>query len=244
MRVALFSAFPQEVREVIRKIGATRPLKKTSFEICHAAYSSHEIIIVQTGFGIRNAENAIEYVVEEYAPEVVISSGFGGALYDGARIGEVVWASHALFISEHGLQFADLQNGRDMFERLAGRLALREGSVVTLEGWKNKAEVRKIVPENFPFPVCDMETFPLTKISLERGLTIYAFRCITDRNDEEIPHELLGVSDEAGRYRLSRAVKLLFSRPALIPDSIKLGVHSYIAGRSLWRTLSALIREL
>jgi nucleoside phosphorylase len=244
MKIALFSAFPHELKEIVRNIGATKPLRKNSFEIAHAEYSSREIIIVQAGIGIRNAENALKYVVEEYAPEVVVSSGFGGALYDGARIGEVVWASHALFVAGCGLEFADLQDGRDMFERLSGTLPLREGSIVTLDGWKNKADVRKMVPENFRFPVCDMETFPLAKISLERGLRFFAFRSITDRNDEEIPSELLGVSDESGRYRLSRALKLLLSRPALIPESIKLGVHSYIAGRSLWRTLSALISEL
>lgn len=244
MRIALFSAFPHELREIVRNIGATKPLRKNSFEICRGEYSSHEIIIVQTGIGVRHAENALEYVAEEYAPEVAVSCGFGGALYDGARIGEVVWASHALFITGHGLQFANLRNGRDIFERLSGTLALREGSVVTIDGWKNKTEVRKIVPENLPFPVCDMETFPLAKLSLEKGLRFFGFRSITDRADEEIPPELLDVSDESDGYRLSRALKLLLSRPALIPGSIKLGVYSYIAGRSLWRAVSALIREL
>ncbi len=244
MRVALFSAFPHELREISRNTGATKPLKRNSFEISHAEYSSHRITIILTGIGIRNAERALSRVLEEQAPDIVVSMGFGGALYDGAQIGEVVWASRVLFMNEGDLELIDLENGRDIFERFPGAVPMREGSIVTLGTWRKKDEIRKIVTEEFSFPVCDMETFPLARLSLERGLRFFAFRSITDRGDEEIPPELLGASDESGMYSLSRAVKLLLTRPALIPGSIKLGINSQIAGKSLWQATSAFLKAL
>jgi nucleoside phosphorylase len=232
------------LREIVRNIGARKTRKKNSFDVSSAEYSSHEITVVLTGIGIRNAENALEYVLKEQTPDVIVAAGFGGALYDGARIGEVIWASRVLSVSGSVQSVIDLQAGRDMFNRLSGQLALREGSVVTLDTWNKKAEVRRMVPEEFPFPVCDMETFPLARLSLERDLSFFAFRSITDRGDEEIPPELLGVSDESGQYRLSRALKLLITKPWLIAESMKLGAHSQIAGRNLWQAVSAFIKAL
>jgi adenosylhomocysteine nucleosidase len=244
MRVALFSAFPHELREIVKNIGAAKTLKTDLFDVSYAVYSSHEIIVVRTGIGVRNAEDALNYVLEKYNPNVIISAGFGGALFEGARIGEVIWASRVFFVSEGTGSVLDLQNGRDLFERLSGELTVREGSVLTLDRWKKKSELRKMVSGEFPFPVCDMETFPLAKLSLERNVRFFAIRAITDRNDEDIPPELLGVADESGHYRLSRALKLLLSRPGLIPGSIKLGIHSKIAGRNLWQAVGSLIEIL
>lgn len=244
MRVALFSAFPHELREILRKIGVAETMREDLFDVSLADHSSHEVIVVRTGIGVHNAERALDYVLKHHAPEIVISLGFAGALYNGALIGEVIWASRVLLVTEGAVGILDLQNGKDMFERLSAKLAMREGSVLTLDTWRKKSEIRKMVSGEFPYPVCEMETFPLAKLSQEKGVRFFAIRSITDRSDEDIPLELLDVCDESGHYRLSRALALLLSRQGLIPGSIKLGVHSYMAGKSLWRATSALIREL
>ncbi len=244
MRIALFSAFPHELREIVRKIGAPKPVRKNSFALSFAEYSSHEIVIVLTGIGVTNAEKAFQYVLKEHSPDVIVSAGFGGALYKGARIGEIIYASRVLSVTEGTINVIDLKSGAEMFDKISNRLALAEGSVITLDGWKKKAEVLKMTPEGLSRPVCDMETFPLARLSLEKGLAFFSFRAVTDRSDEDVSPELLGVSDESGRYSLALAVKLLLSNPRLIPESIRLGIASYIAGKSLWRTVSALIKAL
>jgi adenosylhomocysteine nucleosidase len=240
MRVAIFSAFPHEVRETIKCTGAKKTGTGCPFKVFQARYSSHDIAVVLTGMGSRNAESALRCVLETHAPEIVLSAGFGGALYDGARIGEIVIASRVFHVTEAVVDSLELQNG-DMIERLSGKLPVRRGSIATLEAWKKKAELRKILSGDFPFPVCDMETFGLAKLSLQENLRFFAIRSISDRRDEEIPHELLGVSDESGRYRLGRALKLLLTNPRLIPDSIRLGMHARTAGKSLWQAVEYLL---
>ncbi|HTR44268.1 MAG TPA: hypothetical protein VMH06_01055, partial [Thermodesulfovibrionales bacterium] len=78
----------------------------------------------------------------------------------------------------------------------------------------------------------------------QKNLRFFAIRSITDRRDEEIPYELLDVSDESGRYRPGRALWLLLSNPRLIPESIKLGIHARTAGNSLWEAVRCLIEAL
>jgi hypothetical protein len=89
-----------------------------------------------------------------------------------------------------------------------------------------------------------METFPLAKAALARGLPFVAIRSITDRSHEEIPPELLCVSDESGNYRLSRALDVLLRKPSLIPRAIHLRRNSAIASRNLWRAVKALMEVL
>ena len=115
---------------------------------------------------------------------------------------------------------------------------------MTIEQWKTKAELRKILPGHLPFPVCDMETYAVAKLSLKENLPFFGIRSITDRSDEEIPRVLLNVSDESGRYRLGRALSLFLFRPALIPAGITLGMHARTAGKSLWRAVECLMKAL
>lgn len=243
MRVAIFSAFPHELREIVRRTGAKKNRKEYFLDVFHAQYSSHDVTVVLTGVGSRNAEKALKYVIESNTPDIVLSAGFGGALYDGARIGEIILASKVLSMAERVTDALVLQNGV-MIEGLSGKIPIREGSIVTVEKWKKKSEIRKVLAGQFPLPVCDMETFGLAKLSLQENLRFFAIRSITDRSDEEIPHELLNVSDQSGRYRLGCALKLLLSEPRLIPGSIKLGINARIAARSLWQAVSCLIEAL
>jgi hypothetical protein len=106
-----------------------------------------------------------------------------------------------------------------------------------------KSEIKKALPR-LPLPVCDMETFPLAKLSMRKGLPFFAIRSITDRADEEIPLELLDVSDESGQYKLSRALRLILSRPKLISEIAKLGRNSRIASNSLWHAVKTLVETL
>ena len=244
MRVILFSAFPQELREILKRIRIIETRREGLFDVFLADYSSHEVIVVRAGIGIRNAELALDYVFKHHTPDVVISLGFGGALYTGAFIGEVILATRVLLVTDSVTNILDLEHCKEMLSRLSGKVAIREGSVLTLDMWRKKSEVREMVTAEIPFPVCDMETFPLAKRSQDDGVRFFAIRAITDRGHEDIPYELLNVSDESGHYRVSRALTLLLSRPRLIPDSIKLGVRSYIAGKSLWRATSTLMGEL
>jgi len=244
MRLAIFSAFPQEIRPLVKNLNAARISKTLPFPLFLAPHASGEVIVVLTGMGTHNAEASLNYVVREHSPSIILSSGFGGALYDDAAIGELIWASKVLLVNDGIRETLDLPDRNQLFSRLSRKLTIQEGSFVTLERWMKKPEIKHALSRPPPFPVCDMETFPLAKVSLARGLPFVAIRSITDRSHEEIPPELLCVSDESGNYRLSRALNVLLGKPSLIPRAIALGRNSAIASRNLWRAVKALMELL
>jgi len=241
MKIALFSAFPQELKHIMKNVKLGKSLKRDASHIFYAQYLAHEIILVQTGMGIQNAESAFGYVFDSDSADLVLSVGFGGALYEGAAAGDLVWASRVFLLSENSLAVIELQDPMKISLKLPGRTNIFNGSIVTLSSRVKKSDIKKILPQNVSHPVCDMETHPLAKLSVEKGLPFLAVRSITDTIDEEIPAEFFDVTDGSGRYRFSRALGILFSKPSLIPQSIKLGRISETASKNLWLAIQSLI---
>ena len=250
MKLAFFSAFPQELTYIIKNLRAER-VRNSPFIIWSAHAASKEIIIVRSGMGTLNAEAAWNYVNEGYHPDYIISAGFGGALYHGARIGDLIAASGVLLYPDSGEETADrhrnyleVPGAKDVMRKMTCADTVQEGSILTLRHRLNKTEIEKELLQGLSFPVCDMETFPLAKLSIREGLPFFAIRAVTDRAHEEIPHELFDVTDAYGNYSLSRALRIILGNPALIPSSIRTGSNARLASRKLCRAAKELIRVL
>jgi nucleoside phosphorylase len=253
MRLAVFSAFPHELKCIVKNFKPIKNLRRHPFSTFLTKYLNSEIILVHTGMGTRNAETALKYILKEYSPDFILSIGFGGALYDGALIGDLVWASRVILVSEDVLKgsplasynmesyLLEVPDAREIFSRLSGKVSMHEGCILTCERYIKKSEIKKHLSKDLSFPVCDMETFFLAKLSIEQGLPFFAVRSITDRADEEIPPEFFGVTDESGRYRLFRALSLILSKPGLIKDVIRTGRSSSIASNNLWHLVKTII---
>lgn len=245
MKLMVLAAFPQELRHVLKNLKVTGKEKKPPFTIYAGSYGSSDIVAVQTGMGPFETDAALEGVFKEHNPDHLLSIGFGGALYDGAKAGELVWGKRCLLCDKGKIdQKEDLKDEKTAYKKLSGKLDIKEGTVITITERTAKPVLRKMLPDNTPFPVCDMETFYVARLALKRGVPFFSVRSITDRLGEEIPEELFGVCDESGNFRFTRALGILVKRPALIPGSIRLGSISTGASKNLWRAVKSLIEVL
>jgi adenosylhomocysteine nucleosidase len=233
VRLAIFSAFPQEIKAIVRNLKAVKRPGTHPFPLFSAEWLSNEVVVAVSGMGSTNAETALEYVCDRYRPEFVLSLGFGGALYEGARIGEIVWSGKFFLIREKVEEALESPGSGAAVHKVHGDLGMREGSIFTVEKWTAKSEIKKFLTQGISFPVCDMETFFLAKPSLKRGLPFLAVRAVTDLADEDVPPEFISVSDETGTYRLSRALKLILSRPKLLKNVVTMGRNSGVASSNL-----------
>lgn len=248
MRLAVFAAFPQEIRHIagqFRKIGKNISPRVA---VCRSRRGGHEIFVLQTGMGSRNISRDFDFAMEEYRPELIISAGFGGALYEGSSAGDLVRASEIFLISESGRQELPsirLKNSpghgyaAELASKLSERLPVNEGIFFTLQSLTEKSVLRQSI-SGVPFPVCEMESYFFARKCVEKDVPLLAVRAITDRADEEIPREFSGVIGKAGMYSPARAIATLIRNPKLVAQSLKLGRNSYIASRKL----GLLVREL
>jgi adenosylhomocysteine nucleosidase len=244
MKMAVVCAFPHEWKAILKQLKPQRRSRVGAFRVANATYLSHEILLVATGVGTRNAEEALEWVLQVFNPALILSIGFGGALYESADIGDLIMATSVSLVSGSVLKTIQLPYASGLVDRLFGKTSIRAGHFLTLERWMKKETVKRLLPPEIAFPVCDMETFPLAELSRQKKLPFLAVRSITDRADEDIPRALLRVNDASGSYRSLRAIFLMFGKPQLIPVAIRLGRRSRVASENLWRAFETLARIL
>jgi len=237
MKTALFSAFPQELTYIIKNFHAQK-IASSPFIIYSASIASGEMIIIQSGMGQHKSEAAWNYTVGEFRPEYIISAGFCGALYDGAGIGDLIAASNVRPYPDSSIEIPGV---KETIKKISGHIGLHEGSFITLGQRLDKSEIQKEFLQGVSFPVCDMETLPLAKLSIQAGLPFFAIRAVTDRIHEEIPRELFGVTDADGNFSLSRALGIILAHPSLIPSCIKLEKNARLASQNLSLAIEALV---
>jgi adenosylhomocysteine nucleosidase len=244
VRLAIFSAFPQEIKETVRNLKAVKESGTHPFPLFLAEYLSKKVVVALSGMGSMNAETALEYVCVRYDPEFILSLGFGGALYEGAKIGEIIWSGRFFLVGEDLMETLESTGAIEALGKVSCDFSIREGSILTIEKWTAKSEIKKFLTPGISFPVCDMETFFLAKLSKKKGLPFMAVRAVTDLVDEEIPPEFLSVSDETGTYQMSRALRLVFSKPTLLKNIIRIGRNSGVASNNLSQFVKALIEVI
>lgn len=249
MKIAIFSAFPQELA-FIKKSARSVKSPDNSFRVSIGRHREIDLIAIETGMNITRLKLAFKHIAREYRPDIILSSGFCGALYYQAAVGELVFASRYFFYTREGAieltQLADRSihfqkscwNG-SVITRLRQKLELKDASFITLPERISKTVLRSSLPEKTLFPVCDRETVYLANLAYNSNIPFFAIRSVTDRADEDIPEELYSVTDENGTYQLSRALKLLFLRPSLIPDTMKLGKKASLASKNLAEAVKA-----
>jgi adenosylhomocysteine nucleosidase len=244
MRIAICAAFPQELKYIIRNFGAARHPQRGPGPVFVSTWPPHELLVVQTGMGSANAEAALQFIFESFDPDIVLFAGFGGALYSGAGIGDLVWATSVMNFPGGISTPLAIPDPTRIAEKLSARIRLLKGNMVTLPHRIEKKEITEILPPALPYAVCDMETYAAAKFSLGKDVPFFAIRAVTDTADEEIPPELFAVTDDFGKYELARALGTILSRPHLIPHVIRLGRNSETAAALLYTCVKLFVETL
>jgi adenosylhomocysteine nucleosidase len=244
MRLAIFAALPQEIKLILKKLNSVHTELKTPFKIFSSRRHELHIILILSGMGVDHADQAANYILEEYKPDVIISIGFGGALYQDAEIGDLIWAPRVLLVSDSIKDSLELPGARVILSKINHKTVIHEGTIVTLEKWIKKADIKQALSKEIPYGVCDMETFPIAKRSLQKMIPFYAIRAITDTGIEEIPFQPDKITNASGNYAVLQAVMLILQRPFLLPKIIKLGKNSYRASKKLCYAVESMINIL
>ncbi len=244
MRFAIFAALPQELELIIQDLDALKGGSRNSYEVYYTSNKSVEIALVITSVGSANALAALQSIYMEFSPDIVLSTGYGGALYMGAAAGDLVWSSQVIYLSESGASVLLNVPAEDaFFEKISSSVPVTKGTIVTIDEITPKKDILCRLPDGIQNPVCDMETFALAKYCLEKGIRFFALRAISDLADEDIPGEIAHIMDTSGRPDIWRAVRLILRKPSLLTLLVRLGLNSRKASQNLRLAVTTLIKE-
>ncbi len=92
MRIALLVAMPREYRPLLRLLDPGRMAAVHGYTSWIGEISGREILVLETGIGVRHAAEAARCLVARYSLDLVLSAGFAGGLSPELRVGDVVWS--------------------------------------------------------------------------------------------------------------------------------------------------------
>ena len=251
MKILVFAALRGEIWRVMRQLRAQSAEPVGGRRTYKARTGGKNITIALTGMGTKNASLSAGLVLPRERPDIVLNAGFAGALYPGARHGDIVCPERTLLYPEGKTLY--ISGGGTDYESLLAKMPDKEkvkkrGLAVTLSRWEQKPGLEGFLTAlDFPparFPVCDMETFTLARAALETGAAFLGIRAISDVPGEELGFDPLDIADANGQISTRRAALKFMAVPRLIPQAMRLWKNSKAAAQSLTETLVALVESL
>jgi adenosylhomocysteine nucleosidase len=250
--IGLIAAMPEEIKPLLRRIGAYAREECDGFEAWRFNLGRCEILLVRSGMGPERAAAATRALIAAARPEVLINFGFAGAVTKGTGLGDIVVADRILLYRERlfpeqpgnlaGIaeEVAGLLN-----RRLGGKeMQIRRGTFVTATGIKNKREMAEQLPAWATNPVLEMETAAVAQAAYEGNVPLIAIRAISDGAEEELLFAIEEFTDRELNMRVGKVLLTVAEKPWIVPQLLRLAKNSRLAGENLAEVLKVLLEEL
>ena len=211
-KVAIVAALEREVMPLVR---TWRTSEKEHGGKRFHVFEEGEAVLVCGGIGAEPARRAAEAVIALYAPTVIYSVGFAGALDPSLKAGRVV-------------QPVQVINAQD-----CSRVTLSEGQgvLVSFGAVATPAQKAKL-KESFGAQYVDMEAAAVARAAQARGVEFAVVKAISDEFDFEFP-SMERFVDSDGGFRQGRFAAYVAVRPWLWPNVLKLARNASLASQVL-----------
>lgn len=197
-----------------------------------ANFGRRPVLIAEIGMGEAQAGDNVETVFQYFRVKAFVLAGYGGALVQPLKIGQVVISSN--FTSEAVLGFLRLLSGFDF------------ASFCTIEEIAGTIEKRTWYASAHDAQVADMETEPVANKVAARQVPFLAVRVISDEYFQVLPVDALaaGFDRHRGRATPLRLLGFLIAHPADIPPFVQFVKGLGIARKNLTKFLVQLNNDL
>jgi adenosylhomocysteine nucleosidase len=224
MKIGLVAEVKWEVREVCRQL-QLKPL--TAGHLWGAMLQQHEVQLCLSGMVPTVAKQRVDHFLDEMKPDMMISSGLGGALQPHLAIGDVIVQSHDPALATVAAEALKKQN-----------LPFHVGSLVTVSQPILTPDSRKELAAQSHALAVDMESQTIAALCQKRGIPCLALKAISDGMDDDLS-PILGGFDI---IRIPRIALWVLGRPATWPLAFRLAKHSHRAadnlGYAVWAVLT------
>jgi len=211
-RVAIVAALEREVRPLVRqwRVGE-KVVDGRHFRL----FEKDDSVLVCGGIGAEAARRAAEAVIAMYAPKVIYSVGFAGALDPGLKVGSIVQPRRVVNAGDGSS--VNLNRGEGVLVSF--------GSVASPE---QKASLR----DSFGAQAVDMEAAAVARAAEVRGVEFAVVKVISDEFDFRFPSTERFV-DPNGQFLEGRFAWFAALRPWLWPQVVRLARNSNRASHAL-----------
>ncbi|MGD0586340.1 MAG: hypothetical protein ABSA86_11300 [Oryzomonas sp.] len=248
MNIAIITAMPEETRACLKAVESPESIQVGRLKAFHCSTLQHDLLLVESGMGFKNAAAAAEALLGEFRPDLLISAGFCGGIAPELRVGDVAISKDLSIVANGVVQQVPVEvaaAGRNFVARQSAEGARVFASLfASTPSIMAKKELAPLLPPGAPWPVVEMESAAIAIVAVENGIPYMGIRTVSDPADEELGFSLEEFTDNHLRIRPHRVALTILRRPWIIPQLIRLARNSRIAADSLSHAVARLLASL
>jgi len=213
-KIAIVAALEREIGPLVKNFNRVeREYDKRRFRF----FERREIVVVCGGIGPEAARRAANAVIALYAPSLLLSAGFAGALEASLRVGDILLPATVLNASDGS--------------RIEIEDAKAQGTLVSFMAVAGAAQKAKLA-QAYAAQAVDMEAAAVAAAACAKGIAFRAVKVISDDLDFEMP-EMARFIDSQGGFKPANFALFAALRPWLWPRVVALASNSRKAARAL-----------
>jgi adenosylhomocysteine nucleosidase len=222
-KVAIVAALEREVLPLVRHWRTTdREYSGRSFRF----FENGEIVVVCGGIGAEAGRRATEASIALYAPGLVYSAGFAGALEPGLEIGDVIVPRRVINAADG----SGVETGTG------------EGVLVSFNSVASPEQKAKL-GSSFGAQAVDMEAAAVALAAEVRGVRFAAVKAISDESNFTLP-AMDNFISSGGSFRTWKFALFVLIRPWMYKSVLISARNSSRASRALCDWLSRMSESL
>ena len=208
--IAVTFALPAESSDFLRHLRNQSRTDRSGIRTIRGTIEDRAVEVFHTGVGEKVCRQRVAEFLQDQQFDLLISSGFAGALNDKLQIGDLLLAKNfsTVELTEVGSSFS--------------RLAIHEADLLTVRALIDSNDERNKIVRTSGAAAVDMETEFIARACAEHGIPLLSLRVITDTPREPFPappNVLFDIEQQQTRF-LTLATFFL-ARPNRVPQLIQ-----------------------
>jgi len=207
--------------------------------------STLHVTLAETGIGMRRATQAAREIIRFTKPDIVISTGFCGALRTGLRRGDIVIAEKILAYPP-ALQSSSASLDRNLLDILsgAGKVNTNLGTFISTQVMMEKDRLAPLVDDQLQNPVLEMESHALAEVCAGNGIPFAAVRAVSDTAEYDPQPVCSKIFTDDMSVSLTKLLRAAVADPLIIRELLQLHSAARSAGNSLAEAIVSSLEKL
>ncbi|HEY5992040.1 MAG TPA: hypothetical protein VIU10_05635 [Candidatus Udaeobacter sp.] len=208
--IAVTFALPAESSDFLRHLRNQSRTDRSGIRTIRGAIYDRAVEVLHTGVGEKVCHQRVAEFLQDQQFDLLISSGFAGALNDKLQIGDLLFAKNfsTVELTEVGSSFS--------------HLPIHEADLLTVRALIDSNDEQNKIARTSGAAAVDMETEFIARACAEHGVPLLSLRVITDTPREPFPAPPNVLFDiEQQRTRFLTLATFFLARPNRVPQLIQ-----------------------
>jgi len=208
--IAVTFALPAESSDFLRHLRNQSRTDRSGIRTIRGTIEDRAVEVFHTGVGEKVCRQRVAEFLQDQQFDLLISTGFAGALSDELKVGDLLLAKNfsTIDLNERGSSFSSLP--------------IRIADLLTVRALIDSNDERNKIARTSGAAAVDMETEFIARACAEHGIPLLSLRVITDTPSEPFPappNVLFDIEQQQTRF-LTLATFFL-ARPNRVPQLIQ-----------------------